>query len=174
MAESFVPVSRGPVPFGASLRRGVQIRAAREDEAAELSALAVSSKGHWGYAADFLEACRAELAVSALDIRQDEVWIAEDPGGRPGGFVHGVAVDGVLEILCLFVSPAHIGMGYGRRLWQTAEWRATVLGCSTLALDSDPYAVGFYRRMGMVVAGEVPSGSIPGRMLPRMVKHLAA
>ena len=37
-----------------------------------------------------------------------------------------------------------------------------------IGLDADPHAVGFYEHMGAKVIGEAPSGSIPGRMLPRM------
>lgn len=36
----------------------------------------------------------------------------------------------------------------------------------------DPFAVAFYEAMGMRITGESPSGSIPGRMLPRMERRL--
>ena len=42
-----------------------------------------------------------------------------------------------------------------------------------LEVDSDPHAEGFYRAMGMRRRGQASSGSIPGRMLPHLVKHLA-
>ena len=46
------------------------------------------------------------------------------------------------------------------------------MGASGITLDADPNSVGFYQRMGMEIVGESPSGSIPGRMLPRMRKAL--
>jgi hypothetical protein len=42
------------------------------------------------------------------------------------------------------------------------------------AFDSDRHAEGFYRAMGMRRIGEAPSGSIPGRMLPRLAKPIGA
>jgi hypothetical protein len=41
-----------------------------------------------------------------------------------------------------------------------------------MTIDADPGAVPFYERMGAVPAGLVPSGSIPGRFLPRLVVAL--
>jgi hypothetical protein len=35
-------------------------------------------------------------------------------------------------------------------------------------VDADPYAAAFYRRCGAIDVGLVPSGSIPGRFLPRL------
>lgn len=43
---------------------------------------------------------------------------------------------------------------------------ARALGLSSLLIDADPNAEGFYLRMGAERVGEVPSGSISGRMLP--------
>lgn len=43
------------------------IRPGRPAEAAALSDLAMRSKSHWGYNAESLEACRADLTVSPED-----------------------------------------------------------------------------------------------------------
>ena len=45
-------------------------------------------------------------------------------------------------------------------------------GATALVIGADPRAAGFYRRMGAVEAGVVPSGSIPGRMLPLLKLRL--
>ena len=42
-----------------------------------------------------------------------------------------------------------------------------------MTVQSDPHAEGFYRAMGMERVGEVPSGSIPGRVLPKLRITLA-
>jgi hypothetical protein len=42
---------------------GLVIRAARPDEAAALTDLAMRSKAYWGYGASFLARCRAALEV---------------------------------------------------------------------------------------------------------------
>ena len=54
------------------------VRHARPDEAAAISDLALRSKGHWGYSAEFLEACRDELTVSAAWCEAGTVLVAVD------------------------------------------------------------------------------------------------
>jgi hypothetical protein len=39
-------------------------------------------------------------------------------------------------------------------------------GFRSLEVHSDPHAVEFYRRRGARLVGTIPSGSIPGRVLP--------
>ena len=41
-------------------------------------------------------------------------------------------------------------------------------------IEADPDAAPFYRRMGAQDVGLAPSGSIPGRMLPKLVKELCS
>jgi hypothetical protein len=45
-------------------------------------------------------------------------------------------------------------------------------GATQLIIDSDPCAAPFYRRMGAYDLGQAPSGSVPGRMLPRLAINL--
>ncbi|MBW4716806.1 GNAT family N-acetyltransferase [Saccharothrix obliqua] len=147
------------------------LRAARPGEAAALSALALRSKAHWGYDAAFLEACRAELTLRPDDLTAQRATAAQ-VGDRVVGFytLAGQAPGG--ELTCLFVEPDHIGTGVGRRLWQHAVDTARALNFQRFTLDADPFAEDFYRKMGAVRIGFEPSGSIPGRVLPRMVYRL--
>jgi hypothetical protein len=45
---------------------------------------------------------------------------------------------------------------------------ARVRGGRVMGVDADPFAAPFYKRMGMREIGVSPSGSIPGRFLPRL------
>ena len=83
-------------------------------------------------------------------------------------------MDGIAELDACFVEPSAIGSGVGRALWEKAEALARAGGAVEIGLDSDPFAEGFYKAMGAVRVGEAPSGSIPGRVLPRMIKTLDA
>jgi hypothetical protein len=40
------------------------------------------------------------------------------------------------------------------------------------ATDADPDAAPFYRKMGAYDVGQAPSGSVPGRMLPKFAMNL--
>ncbi|MFJ5550896.1 GNAT family N-acetyltransferase [Streptomyces sp. NPDC093225] len=62
----------------------VRIRAAREAEAAELSALALRSKGYWGYDPAFLAACAEELRIRPGEVAARRVRVAEDGHGVLG------------------------------------------------------------------------------------------
>ncbi len=139
------------------------LRAASVTEMGALSDLAMRSKAHWGYDAAFLEACRDELTFTATDVAR--IVVAESGGTLVGMYtVDGRPPHGVLGNM--WVDPAAIGSGIGRRLWQHAVASARARGFQALMIDADPNAEGFYLKMGAERVGETPSGSIPGRLLP--------
>ena len=144
------------------------IRRARRAEAGALSALALRSKAHWGYDADFLAACRDELTITAEDIATSTVYVLDGDISPLGFYRLLLQDDGVAKLDALFVEPTAMGQGVGGRLWQHAVTTARKLGCSELVWQSDPEAEGFYLAMGAQRAGESESTVFPGRMLPLM------
>jgi GNAT superfamily N-acetyltransferase/catechol 2,3-dioxygenase-like lactoylglutathione lyase family enzyme len=157
-------------PFGNRLEflePAVVLRPAVRADAEALGRLALRSKGHWGYDAEFLAACRAELTVRPEQCDGVHVVVAER-GGALLGFHRLGGEPPVAELADLFVDPAAIGRGLGATLLADAVERARALGMTRLLVDSDPNAEGFYLRMGARRVGTVPSGSIPGRELPRL------
>jgi len=153
---------------------GVTVRRARPDEADLLTGLAFRSKASNGYDQAFMEACRAEMAVTPAAFERRCFWIAEGEAGELLGFAGLWPVeDGLAEVDPIYVEPISKGIGVGQALWAQLERHARAGGAARLGLDSDPFAVGFYERMGCRIIGESPSGSIPGRMLPRMEKPIA-
>jgi len=144
------------------------IRRARPAEASILSALALRSKAHWGYDADFLAACRDDLILSADDVATSMVYVRDGVNTALGFYRLVLQDDGMAELDALFVEPAAMGQGVGKRLWRHAVATATKLGCSEIVLQSDPQAKGFYLAMGAQHAGESESTVMPGRMLPLM------
>jgi GNAT superfamily N-acetyltransferase len=144
------------------------IRRARPAEGGALSALALRSKAHWGYDAEFLAACRDDLTLTTDEIMTSTVYVC-DGVDDPLGFYRLVLLgDGVAELDALFVEPVAMGQGVGRRLWQHAVATARELECSEMVWQSDPQAEGFYLAMGARRAGESESTVMPGRMLPLM------
>jgi predicted N-acetyltransferase YhbS len=71
----------------------------------------------------------------------------------------------VLELEHCWVQPARVGRGIGACLVADAAAKARALGATTLRIASDPFAEGFYRRMGARRVGVVPS-TPRGRTLP--------
>jgi GNAT superfamily N-acetyltransferase len=151
-----MPASENPPPV---------IRPARPDEAAHLSDLAFRSKGYWPYDAAFLEACRAELTLTPEYIDTHPVYLCETEGRIVGFYALDDQPPGG-ELDDLFVEPDAIGQGYGKRLFLHATETAKRRGWSFMRIESDPHAEPFYLAMGAIRVGEVPSGSIPGRVIP--------
>jgi GNAT superfamily N-acetyltransferase len=148
----------------------IALRPARPEEASLISELALRSKGHWGYDAAFLDACRAELTWTAEQCASGEVVVAERDGTVVGFYALSSGSGGELD--ACFVDPPAIGSGVGGVLLRDALAAARRRGWATLALDADPGAEGFYLRHGARRVGESPSGSVPGRVLPRLAFDL--
>lgn len=147
------------------------LRAARIDELEALTALCLRSKAVWGYGQAFMDACRSKLTLTALDLNETDVQVAERDGVLTG--VAQISVDGAqADLEKLFVEPAVLRSGVGRALFEWAAAAARARGATSLIIDADPDAAPFYRRMGARDAGVAPSGSIPGRMLPRLKLNL--
>ena len=141
------------------------IRAARADEAALLTELALRSKGHWGYDARFLADCRDALTITPRYVEANPVYVFED-GGRVVGFYSLTGAGSVVALDFLYVEPSEVGRGHGRRLFQHAADTARRLGCSLMTIEADPHAEAFYRAVGARRAGEVASPVRAGRTLP--------
>lgn len=136
-----------------------------------MTVLAFRSKASNGYDAAFMEACRAEITCCIDDDPRLRTWLAESAEGRVLGFFQ-LRLDGTMaEIRAIFVEPRAKRSGIGRQLWAKLETEAASLGATAIGADADPVAVPFYLAMGMAVVGQVPSGSIPGRFLPRLLKQ---
>ncbi|WP_309084250.1 GNAT family N-acetyltransferase [Chelativorans sp.] len=115
-----------------------------------------------------MAACREELTVNP---GESHIAVAELDGFCAG--IAEISVDGEhAELKKLFVDPALQGRGIGKVLFEWAKTEALRKGARVLALDADPGALAFYERMGGQIVGRSPSGSIPGRILPRLELRL--
>ena len=149
------------------------IRIPEIEELPVLSTLCFKSKASWGYDNEFMEACRGELTLEACDLRSTSVAVAEQDG-RLVGVAQIKVVGSEADLLKLFVEPTVLLSGIGRALFAWATELANSQGATRLSIEADPDAAPFYRRMGAQNVGVVPSGSIPGRMLPKLVKDLSS
>lgn len=142
------------------------IRFGRPEEGPALTALALRSKALWGYSRAFLDACKQALTYDAAYVATHRVYVVESDGRVMGFCSLERLSDTELELGALFVEPGETGKGYGRVLVTRAIEEARALGASRLVIQGDPNARGFYLAMGATLAGESPSGSIAGRMIP--------
>ena len=138
----------------------MEIRAARTDEAAELSALAFEAKAHWGYSTDVLESWKQLLQVTDADIAAGRVFVGTIDGAVVG-FYSLAPGAGPWELDNLWVSPGFMRRGLGRELLAHALESACRGGALRVTVDADPNAESFYLRSGAVRCGGVPA-PIPG------------
>lgn len=145
-----------------------RIRRAARHQAGAISMLAMRSKAYWGYSAEFMEACRAELTWSsdALEAPGVGVFVAEVGSELAGFYAIEQVFEFEFELAALFVEPDRIGSGIGRALLEHAKFRVTKQGGRVLLIQGDPHAERFYRAAGGELIGQTPSESVPGRSLP--------
>jgi hypothetical protein len=129
------------------------------------------SKAIWGYDQEFLYACRGELSFRAMDLKLTPVAVVEHLNNLVGVAQVKVA-EREADLLKLFVEPEALCCGIGKLLFTWAATVARNMDADQLLIDADPNAAPFYRRMGARDIGLVASGSIPGRMLPRLALDL--
>lgn len=151
---------------------GVSIGAARSEEAGELTRIALAAKRHWGYPESWLEKWAAGLTMTPEYLATHTTRVAR-AGDRALGFCTVIWRDGEAWLEHLWVDPAAMGIGIGRRLFAAAEESARRAGAQCLRIESDPHAEGFYRRQGAMVYGH-ESADLDGieRRLPLLVKVL--
>ncbi len=123
------------------------------------------SKAHWGYPPEFMA-----HFWSGLAIRQAHLALGRYVVALRGGRIIGIAGRRGRALDDLFIAPEAIGGGVGRILLRWALDDARGDGLVLLLVDSDPDAVGFYRRMGgrPVGATSSPWPGDPARRLPRL------
>ena len=139
------------------LRYGIPsltIRPATPTDADTLHALTQRSTMHWGYEPDFLDWEPEAIAVTPSFLETAVAWVAEADGSPLGYFALVDKPDG-LYLDKLFVDPAAIGTGIGKRLWQHATMTAHDMGATVMRIEADPNAAAFYRAMGAEWIGEI-------------------
>ncbi len=141
-------------------------------DANKISKLAIRSKAHWGYSAQFMEDVKEELTYHNDDISSNPTFMAQEQT-QLVGFYQLVKIDEeCIELEALFVDPTTIRKGVGKKLFEHAVKQARQLGFQSMSIQSDPYAESFYLKQGCIKVGEKPSLSIPGRFLPLMAYNL--
>ena len=143
-----------------------RIRAARADECALLTRLALRSKASWGYSEQFMAACVAELTISATDIDSGLYFVLESHGQVIGLCSLLESGKQMGELAHVYIDPEHQREGHGQQLVEHAKSVARKLGWRRLRVESDPNAMEFYRHCGGIEIGTAPSGSVAGRQLP--------
>jgi GNAT superfamily N-acetyltransferase len=129
----------------------IGMRRARPEDAEVLTAIMRASRAYGGEYYIMVK----RYAVSADMIEHEEVWVAEDNGEIVGFYC---LVDGPRpELDLMFTVDDAQGRGIGKALFEHMKQRARARRFPSVRIVSHPPSVGFYKRMGARLIGNVPS-----------------
>lgn len=146
-----------------------QIRAPRASEAKALSDLAQRAKAHWGYPSEWLQQWTGELTFSGDYLLAHRSFVAESEGKRIGLCV--LEIRGEQATLGhVWVAPECHRKGIGTALVARALEAAAKAGVRSVEIVSDPFAEGFYVRLGARRLRDEPAPmpGAPDRVMPVM------
>ena len=129
------------------------IRFGRPEERGALEELQRRASLMWEGYRPYLLANPDVIELPLAQLREGLVRVAE-LGGRIAGFAALLPKDGFCELDSLFVEPALWGHGIGRALMADALTIAGAGGTAAIEVLANPYAEGFYRRIGFTVSGQ--------------------
>jgi hypothetical protein len=98
----------------------MQIKQARSDDAATLTAVAFAAKRHWGYPQRWMECWHDDLTISAEFIGSHETFAAIIDGRTVGFYALGQKGDR-LDLIHMWVLPDAMGRGVGRSLFPSCD-----------------------------------------------------
>lgn len=125
----------------------MQIVRAKPEDAGALTEIAHAAKRHWGYPERWIESWRDILTMRPEFIAANIAYCAVEKDLTVGFYVLTPEVDG-LHLDHLWILPAVMQRGTGRALFEHAVEQARNSGFSSIKIEADPNAEGFYRRMG--------------------------
>jgi len=146
-----------------------QIRAPRASDAKALTDLAQRAKAHWGYPAEWLQMWNGELTISGDYLLAHRSFVA-DSGGKKVGLCVLEIRGKHAELGHVWVAPECHRMGIGTALVARALEAAAKAGVRSVTILSDPFAEGFYTRLGARKLREQPAPmpGAPDRVMPVM------
>ena len=148
---------------------GFELVSAQPAMCSALSRLARRSKASWGYPPHQIEAWSRDLSFTPALLERLAVQVAVSEDALLGLIaIGGTERRECGEVAHLWVDPDAQRRGIGRALWQAGLHIARARGYVELRIESDPYAEGFYRKLGAQPIGSVPSpvDGQPERTLP--------
>jgi GNAT superfamily N-acetyltransferase len=153
--SGFTATERRRYTFGQPV---VKIVRAKPEDAEALTAIAHAAKRHWGYPERWITAWRDVLTMRPEFVAGNIACLASEDDRAVGFYVLTNERDGI-HLDHLWITPAAMGRGIGRALFEHAVAQATNLGFDLIRIEAEPNAEGFYRRMGAEPDGDQRHGN---------------
>ncbi len=147
----------------------MKFRIADIDDLETLNTISVKSKAYWGYPESWIEKWLDELTLDEHKFSNQNILVVENEN-RLIGYSSIVENSENYEILHLWILPAYIGKGLGKKLLEKTI-RKFVIKDKEIIVEADPNAEPFYQSQGFVTYDRVESFP-KGRFLPLMRKTI--
>jgi GNAT superfamily N-acetyltransferase len=133
-----------------------------------LSQIARAAKAHWGYPEAWLAAWEPILRITPDYLLHRLVYVGALGDEVVGFYALEQRGEDRWSLEHFWVDPIWHGRGVGRHLYGHALDRVRAIQPGVLVIEADPYAAGFYARMGARQTGAVsaPVQGDAGRTLP--------
>lgn len=153
----------------------IQIDKANDSDSKILTDIAFLAKRHWNYPDEYFGIWKDELTITEEYIKQNVVYKAsvEDlilgfysvVGNESEFYTGEIFVQKGFWLEHIFIRPDYLEFGIGRQLINHAKKNSKTMGINKLLIFVDPYARGFYDKIGAKFLYNSKS-SIPGRLIP--------
>lgn len=145
----------------------LRMRRGLPGDAERLSQIARAAKAHWGYPRAWLAAWEPVLTITPEYLERQLVYVGAR-GHEMVGFYALEPRGARWSLEHFWVDPPWHGRGVGRHMYGDAVDRVRAIRPGLMVIEADPYAAGFYARMGAQQKGTVPAPveGDPGRALP--------
>jgi GNAT superfamily N-acetyltransferase len=130
----------------------IRIIRAKLEDTKRLTEVAHAAKRHWNYPESWIAAWRDILTIRPAFIAANVAYVAVENNRAVGFYVLTTQSDGI-HLDHLWLLPSSMNRGIGRALFQHATAEAARLGFDSIAIEADPNAEGFYKRMGATRIG---------------------
>ena len=152
----------------------LSIHPALESDLGLINSLVRRSKAYWGYSEEYMDKCMEIIAIRPKHLQQNIVKTCHKDQQIVGIYSFSLKDDKSLMLDYLFIEPDFIYQNIGSYLFKAAVETAKSIGKTEFILHSDPYAEGFYIKMGCHRIGDHPSTITPGLILPIMKYELTS
>lgn len=152
-----------------------RIRKAINGDQETLTELSFASKRYWQYPEHYYAVWQSELTITGSYLEQNSVYLIDNQAVTVGYYsmvllekslvLQGQTLSRGYWLDHMFVLPEYIGTGLGRKLFAHLCTMCKTKKIRSVNLLADPYARGFYEKMGCVYVKDCPS-TIEGRTTP--------
>jgi N-acetylglutamate synthase-like GNAT family acetyltransferase len=126
-----------------------------------------SAKRYWGYSDELMDVWLPELLLKPEDFDKRTIWVIKKEKQIIAISSLVFLSNGICELEDFWISPAHMGGGIGRKMFQFIINHLEEIKAVKLVIISDPNAEAFYNKMGAIKV-DLFASKPAGRMLPIM------